>query len=142
MTTETQQTTNNPEEQMQIWVRERFQECNKYLAEKGILADKVLVDESRYMAPLVALWKVKARDRKVFWVITGQLPADHVPATIASDPRDVLRHFSMSWQLKADAILNAEQQDPVQQKFAALLIQRAEALYQLFNDDKYWQSAP
>ena len=138
MTTDTQKVTSDQQQQMQNWVRERFQECNKYLAAKGMLVDKVLVDESRYLAPTVALWKAKTRDRKVFWVITGNLPADHVPATVAAEPRDVLRHFSMSWQLKAQTILDNNTQDPVQQKFATLLIQRAEQLYQLFDEDRLW----
>lgn len=123
----------------QKWVNECFQECNKYLAQKGILTKKVLVDQSRYLAPIVALWKVKTQDGKQLWVITGKVPADHVAASVSSDPRELLRHFSLTWQMKAQSILNQETVDKVQADFAQLLITRAEGLYQLFEDDKLWQ---
>lgn len=127
------------ETERQKWVRECFQECNKYLAQKGILTNKVLVDQSRYLAPLVALWKVKTQDGKQLWVITGQVPADHVAASVSSDPRELLRHFSLNWQMKAQSILNQGSADKVQNDFAHLLISRAEGLYKLFEDDKLWQ---
>ncbi|MBT4882928.1 MAG: DUF4826 family protein, partial [Glaciecola sp.] len=37
------------------WVREQFQRANKHLAENGVLFDSVVVEESRYLAPYVAV---------------------------------------------------------------------------------------
>ncbi|NRA82914.1 MAG: DUF4826 family protein [Gammaproteobacteria bacterium] len=121
------------------WMNDSFQACNKYLAEKGILTSKVLVEQSRYLAPIVALWKVKAQDGSLIWVITGKVPSDHVAASISSDPREILRHFSLTWQMKAQNIIDLNSNDKVQNDFAQLLIKRAEGLYELFEDDKLWQ---
>ncbi|NRA70192.1 MAG: DUF4826 family protein [Gammaproteobacteria bacterium] len=137
--TSNEATAQSLENERQKWVKSCFQECNKYLAQKGILVNKVLVEQSRYLAPLVALWKVKSQDGQLIWVITGQVPVDHVSAKVSSEPRELLRHFSLTWQMKAQSILNLANNDKVQIDFANLLISRAESLYQLFEDDKLWQ---
>ncbi|MFT4807348.1 MAG: hypothetical protein ACI9LX_000665 [Paraglaciecola sp.] len=36
------------EEQISEWVREQFQRANKHLAEKGVLFESVVTEESRY----------------------------------------------------------------------------------------------
>jgi hypothetical protein len=64
------------QEQLSAWVKEQFQRANKHLAEKGVLFDTVVTEESRYLAPFVAIWKIKALDGKFFWVISGDVPAD------------------------------------------------------------------
>ena len=65
-----QQVQSNPEQA--AWVREQFQKANGYLVEKGILTDQVLVKESRYLMPHVALWKFTERGTtEKVWAITG-----------------------------------------------------------------------
>ena len=55
-----------PEEQAEaqkqsvIWQRECFQNAQKHLAEKGVIPQTVVEKESRFIAPLVAIWKFKA----------------------------------------------------------------------------------
>ena len=69
-----------PEEQAEaqkqsvIWQRECFQNAQKHLAEKGVIPQTVVEKESRFIAPLVAIWKFKAQNGKSYWVITGRLP--------------------------------------------------------------------
>lgn len=125
-------------EQSSQWVREHFQKANKYMAEKGILIDTVLHQESRYLVPLVAVWKMRSQKGKTYWVITGDLPSDHVEVTAASNARDAIRDFSLRWQLKADQILNQANLDNTQRNFAHLMINRAENLYNVYDDDKLW----
>lgn len=48
------------EAQRTQWVREQFQKANRFLAEKGIVPAKVFAEECRYLAPLVALWKLES----------------------------------------------------------------------------------
>ncbi|MGP4763454.1 DUF4826 family protein, partial [Klebsiella pneumoniae] len=64
------------DEQNSAWVRQQFQKANQHLVEKGILPDTVAVSESRYLPPLMAVWKMKAQERKEYWVISGDLPTD------------------------------------------------------------------
>ncbi|MCL1048843.1 DUF4826 family protein [Shewanella abyssi] len=125
----------------QEWIRTQFQKANKFLAEKGILPSKVHADESRYLAPFVAIWKMESKkpSKQTFWVMSGDLPSDYVDVNVAATARDAIRHFSMIWQMKAENIRRSSLvKDPAQAKFAELLISRAEGLYKMQADDKIW----
>lgn len=126
------------EEQQQEWVREQYQVATKYLAERGVVTDSVKVEDSRYLVPLLALWKLKALDGKRFWVLCGDLPSDHSDVDVASDARDALRHFALKWQMQAEGILASDAKE--QESFAHLLISRAEGLYKLYEDEALWQT--
>jgi len=128
------------EQQRAEWVRNQYQKANQYLAGKGIIPDNVAVTESRYLPPLVALWKLNTKDKKSFWVISGDLPTDHMPFSAAATARDAMRSFSLNWQLKAENIINGSAIDKTQQDFANLLVNRAQGLYELFEDDAIWKS--
>ena len=120
------------------WVREQFQRANAHLAENGVLFESVVVDASRYLAPYVAVWKIKSQQGKFFWVLSGDLPADYVPFDVAPDVRGVLRHFSLSWQLKAENIMQTQTLDETQENYAKLLADRAISLHQLSERDDLW----
>jgi len=120
------------------WVREQFQRANKHLAENGVLFDSVVVEESRYLAPYVAVWKIKSQQGKYFWVLSGDLPADYIPFDTAEDVRNALKHFSLSWQLKAENIISTNGIDETQQNYAKLLADRAISLYQLSEKQELW----
>ncbi len=130
------------EQYTQQWQRECFQNAQKHLAEKGIIPHTVVEKDSRYLAPLCAVWKLKAQDGKTYWVITGRLPTDHVEVTAASNAREALRYFSLQWQLKADQIVNAGIRDKTQLDFANLLIRRAHGLYEVYEKDELWVNEP
>lgn len=56
-----------PEEQealTQQWVKEHFQKANRFLAEKGVIPSKVIAEESRYLAPFLAVWKMESKQPK------------------------------------------------------------------------------
>lgn len=120
------------------WVREQFQRANQHLAENGILFDSVVVEASRYLAPYVAVWKIKSQQGKYFWVLSGDLPVDYIPFSTAVDVRSALKHFSLSWQLKAENILSAQGLDETQENYAKLLADRAISLYQLSEKQELW----
>ncbi|WP_406667534.1 DUF4826 family protein [Gallaecimonas sp. GXIMD1310] len=124
------------------WVNQCLQRANAHLASKGILPQTVRQSESRILPPYVGIWKLTAKaEGRVgdFWVISGDLPSDHVSVKTCASARDALRHFSMQWQLKAENIANGPgRTDKVQMDFANLLISRAEAIYHLYNDDRLW----
>lgn len=135
----TQQPTEISEAQRAEWVRVQFQKANEYLATKGIIPDNVAVSESRYLPPLVAVWKLNTRDAKSFWVISGDLPTDHMPVSAAPNAREAIRAFALHWQLKAEQIAQAGFTDKTQVEFANLLVNRAEGLYDLFDNEPLWQ---
>lgn len=135
MTTETKKEM-SPEEQ-QHWIKTQYQAATKYLAEKGLVTDSVITQESRYLVPLMAVWKLKLLDGSYVWAISGDLPTDHSNFDVAPTARDAIRHFSLKWQLQAENLLKGE--DKTQHNFAQILVGRAEGLYELHQNEKLWQ---
>ena len=127
------------EEQQQQWIRNQYQVATKYLAEKGIVTKSVQLEESRYVVPVLALWKITSIDDNKCWVLCGDLPSDHGSIDVAPNAREALRHFSLKWQMQAENLLQAKNEE--QNKFAQLLIGRADGLYKLFNDESLWQAS-
>jgi glutathione S-transferase len=123
------------------WVRTQFQKANEHLASKGIVPDNVTVADSRYLPPYIAVWKLNTKDKQAFWVISGDVPTDHMALSAAKDAREAVRAFSLQWQLKAQQIIDAGISDKTQQDFANLLITRAHGLYELFGKDELWQAS-
>ncbi|RUO79387.1 DUF4826 family protein [Pseudidiomarina taiwanensis] len=124
------------------WVRSQFQAANKYLAEQGILPERVLTKDSRYLVPYLAVWKFETKDRKNLWLINGDVPTDIVGEKAAPSARDAMKHFALQWQLKAEAIMRDEKmaQDPEQMRYARYLIERAEGIYAATEDKQLWQN--
>ncbi len=121
------------------WVRAQFQRANKHLAEKGVLFDSVVTSECRYLAPFVAVWKIKDMDKQYYWVISGDVPVDVTVESNAKDARDVLRYFSMYWQMKAENIRESSGGDKLKQEFADLLIRSAQNIYGAYSNDSLWK---
>jgi hypothetical protein len=126
------------EEQRAAWVRDQYQAATKFLANKGLVTDSVSVEESRYIDPLVAVWKLKTINNQWFWVICGDLPSDNIAIDVATDAKEAMRHFSMKWQLQAETILQNGTATTEQKDYAQLLISRAEGLYTLLNQKELW----
>jgi len=124
------------EEEQQHWVREQYQTATKYLATQGLVTDSVVVEDSRYLVPVLAVWKLKMLDGTYFWVISGDLPTDHNAIDVAPNAREAVRHFSLKWQMQAENLLNTG--DKEQEEFAKILISRAEGLYSMHQQEKLW----
>ncbi len=125
------------EEQQQQWIREQYQVATKYLAEKGIVTNSVKAEDSRYLVPLLAVWKLNSLEGKSFWVICGDLPTDHSSIDVAPTARESLRHFALKWQMQAENLMQADVAE--QSDFAKLLISRAEGLYKIYDDESLWK---
>lgn len=123
-------------EQQQAWTREQYLKATKYLADKGLVTESVADTESRYLVPILAVWKINLLDKSVVWVISGDLPTDHVALNDSETARDVIRHFSLKWQLQAENLLQGD--DKEQHEFAKLLIGRADGLYKLYEKEELW----
>jgi hypothetical protein len=134
-----QQKTEHSQEELSAWVREQFQRANKHLAENGVLFDSVVTEASSYLAPFVAIWKIKSTEKKYFWVISGDLPCDFFPFENEPNARAAIRRFSMLWQLKAENLSQSGIPDKTQQDFINLLINKAENLYNIQADENLWK---
>ena len=127
------------EEQKRDWTREQYLKATKYLADKGLVTESVADTESRYLVPILALWKINLLDKSTVWVISGDLPTDHIALNNGEPARDVVRHFALKWQLQAENLLRLE--DKEQHEFAQLLIGRADGLYKIYEQAELWQEA-
>ena len=117
------------QEEQQAWIREQYLKATKYLAEKGLVTESVADTESRYLVPLMAVWKINLLDKTKVWVISGDLPTDHLVLEKSEPARNVLRHFTFKWQIQADNLLKSDVQEQVD--YAKLLMNKAEGLYKL-----------
>ncbi|WP_411358463.1 DUF4826 family protein [Pseudidiomarina salilacus] len=130
------------QEETSKWVREQFQAANKFLAENGIISDRVLTKDSRYLAPYVAVWKFTTQDRKELWLVNGDVPTDVTGKKAADNARDALRYFSFQWQLKAQNLMADEQAmaDPTKRQYANYLVNRAETIYEVVDSPDLWEA--
>lgn len=126
------------EEQKNTWLRAQYEKATKHMASQGVIAQTVALDDSRYIPPVLAIWKIKDAQNSEYWVISGEVPADYSPLSVAGDAREALRHFSLKWQLQAENIFQSGTQDKTQLDFANLLAGRAQGLYDLHEKDEFW----
>jgi hypothetical protein len=124
------------DQEKQEWLREKYQVATKFLADKGLVTVSVSDADSRYIIPIMSVWKLNLIDKSSVWVIAGDLPTDYVEGNVAKDAREAVRHFSYKWQMQADQLLQAQSNE--QHEFANILINRAENLYNIFTKDEIW----
>lgn len=129
------------EQEIITWSREAYQKATAFLAEKGLITETVSMEHSRYLAPLVAVWKIKTTENKWLWVLSGDLPTDFVAESAATTAREAMKSFSFKWQMDSEKILAAKGFGADQAEFAKVLQQKAEHLYEICEADSLWPSA-
>ncbi|MEW6991989.1 DUF4826 family protein [Colwelliaceae bacterium 6441] len=123
--------------EQQQWVRKQYQAATKFLAQRGLMTESFSEADSRYLIPLVSVWKINLNDKSSVWTIAGDLPTDFADFSVATNAREAIRHFSFKWQMQAENLLKEENEQ--HHDFANLLIGKAEGLYDLFDKDEIWQ---
>ena len=146
--TQTQVEVTNKEKQLKFkdWAQTEYVKISKFCGSKGYQVISVNQKKCLFLAPQIAIWYVRTDDKKVdLWVISGDFPTDLTVSKVAKNAREVIRHFSLSWQLKAAKLEESLAEGKIalagketQEKFAQQLITQAESLYTLYNDEKIW----
>ncbi|MDH5434322.1 MAG: DUF4826 family protein [Gammaproteobacteria bacterium] len=152
--TDTQGTQNlSPEErqaQINKWNQDEMVKVQKFCFSQGLQMNSIDQKKTLCLPPVMGVWFIKAKSPKQnYWIISGDFPTDITKADVAANAREALRHFSMSWQLKAARLQDdlAAGQRPTlsdretQEKFANTLIAKAEMLYDIFTNDELWAGA-
>jgi hypothetical protein len=120
--------------ELRPWVREQLDAAVQTLNTLQVFDDPFVESKPAWVLPMqILLGKARAQsDPFAFkWFICGELPFDHIESAAAATPREALRHFAMKWQMDAGQIdANA----------AANLIDKAELLYDLSEDDRFWSA--
>lgn len=131
------------------WEQAQYARALKYCSEKGLRMPQMDRRNSRVLPPYIALWLVSSQDlTDKLWVLTGDLPADHVSVKVAGSARDALRHFSLAWQLKSQGLFDELQAGRAslgnadnQHAYARMLVSRAESMYGMAEDESLWAKA-
>jgi hypothetical protein len=112
----------------------------------GVAVDAAPVWGAENQLLIAKIWDT-ANKSQFIWAITGELAVtDHIPGTMAVNPRDVARHFSYKWQMDADRLAEMANTDQQIANTSAnieaqskKIIQLAESLYSLTEQDEVWK---
>lgn len=117
---------------LRTWIREQLDAAVGKINELQVFDDPFIESKPAWVLPMqILVGKVRAQSdpRSFSWFVCGEVPLDHVDAAAATSPREALRHFAMKWQIDASRL------DP---DAAASLIDDAQSLYNLTEDDRLW----
>jgi hypothetical protein len=121
------------DEKLKAWVKQQLNEAVQELISQGIFQRLLIEAKPAWVYPYqILIGKIREREsgEEFSWFICGDLPTAHLHSSQASSPRAAARHFALQWQLDA-----ARQQEGGQD-----LVEKAEALYELVNEDSLWLS--
>ncbi len=130
------------------WLHQKHGKVQQYASRNTLDLTRIIQKDSAILLPFVAVWFIESKSNlQVFWVITGDLPLDHIVGDNAQSARDAIKYFSLRWQLKAENIfIKLEQESSevgsnnTKKQFAAILISRADTLYQFADKDDLWKN--
>jgi hypothetical protein len=134
------------------WLKEQIQGMSRHVYSSGLISTEATGHCVWALPHLVFLGQIWPKDdrSKKYWVISGlDLPTDHIEEGLAATPREVVRHFSMKWQLQSSKVAelgeNGSSDDVSSsatdwQKIAGGLQSNAEALYTLVERDELWDA--
>ena len=116
------------------WMQKLVDDAVRGASGAGVTDEALVEARPAWALPgklLVGQVRSQMNPRDFHWFIAGDVPLDYLPSANAPAPRDALRHFAMKWQL------DAERTDDETEK--AELIDLAESVYELADDDRFWQ---
>jgi len=122
-----------PSEELNNWIKDQLQAAIQHLGKLGVIQSVVVEAKPAWVLPFtLVIGQVREKERLVGfdWFISGDAPITHAEAAAAKTPREAARHFALQWQLKA-ARQGEDGED---------LARKAEALYELVEDDQFWSS--
>ncbi len=130
------------------WLQQEHGKLQQYASRNTLDLTRIIQKDSAILPPYVAVWFIESKSNlKGFWVITGDLPSDHIVGDNAQSARDAIKYFALRWQLKAENILIKLEQESseagsnnTKKQFAEILISRADTLYQFADKDDLWKN--
>jgi len=122
-----------PDEALKAWIKERTDTAVQELIDRGLIESVVVETRPAWVFPytlLIGKVRESARDGGFDWFICGDAPITVASSRVAVTPRDAARHFALQWQLEAARRGEAGTE----------LAKRAEALYELTEEDRLWHA--
>ena len=130
------------------WVQRELNSHATHLFKAGLIDGRVEVAIAWALPGRLCIGTVasKADKGKAFWVISGDVPTDHLDLKQAATAREAAKHFALKWQLQAVRLAESQavgSHDDDPRVFTAAsteLTRKAEALYALTEQDEHWQT--
>ncbi|MCH7501891.1 MAG: DUF4826 family protein [Proteobacteria bacterium] len=125
-------TSNDISEKLQPWIRSQLDSAVQTLIKLQVFEGALIEVKPAWTLPfqlLIGKAREQSDARNFRWFICGDIPLDHLGSAAASTPREAAKHFAMKWQLDAARL---------QDDSSETLIENAEALYALADDDNLW----
>ena len=119
------------EEQLREWTEQTLQETVQQLLDRGISDTPLVEAKPAWVLPFqILIGKIREQgdDAGFWWFIGGDIPTDYAESSVAPSTREAARYFALRWQIRAANDTDAGSE----------LAERAEALYQLAEDEQLW----
>jgi Domain of unknown function (DUF4826) len=134
-----------------LWCDERRRKVAEYLDAQGVKHGRIGEWPAWHVAPYVSIWAIESLRRPEWigwWVISGDLPTDHISAADIEPPqhpRKALRAFAEQWIKVVDAWHNDREYRGLlitggkrNRALAPLLASRARIFLDWSDDDSLW----
>lgn len=122
---------NKREQKLNAWINGQVEEAVRELLEKQVISSVLVEAKPAWVYPFqILIGKIREQGEAsdFSWFICGGLPTDHAVSTVASTPREVAKYFALRWQLEAER----------QEGSGSQLVEKAEALYELADEERLW----
>ena len=120
--------------ELKSWIREQLDAAVQAISNKQVFDDAFFETKPAWILPMkILLGQARAQSdpQSYRWFICGDMPFDYIDSSSAATPREAVRHFAMKWQVAAERL---------DKDAAASLIDDAESLYGLSEEDSLWPS--
>ena len=117
--------------QLREWTEQALQATVQDLLDRGITNTPLVEAKPAWVLPFqILIGKIREQGDETgfWWFIGGDLPTDYAESSVAPSVREAARYFALRWQIRAANEPEAGSQ----------LAERAEALYQLAEDEHLW----
>ena len=119
------------EEKLNEWTKQILGEAVQHLLDLGITDTPLVEAKPAWVLPFQLLIGKIREDRdeaNFWWFIAGDFPTDHMDSSTTTSVREAARHFALRLQMRAAN----------EAESGSDLVERAESLYQLAEDDRLW----
>ena len=136
-------------EEINAWIKKQLNAAVRKSMAKDVIDSLIVEAKPAWVLPFqILIGKVRAQDKpgNFKWFICGEIPTDYLESSVATTPRDAAKNFVMKWQLAAERYeqrtgtnSTPPSSEPQPENPGRQLIDHAEALYGLVEDDRLWQ---
>ena len=132
-------------QELDAWTKKHLNAAVRKLMNLNAIDSFIVEAKPAWVLPFqILIGKIRAQGQSMDfeWFICGEVPTDFLESTVASTPKEAARHFAMKWQLEAAKHQDhSEQKEPVPElrNQDSQLVDKAEALYALTDDERLWQ---